>query len=241
MKKIYLIAILVFLLLIANVTQACHHDKQEEESKLIYQYLYPKNPVTWEIIENGSWGKLKYRTSGVEFEYIFKGYQLTPKQNYTLIYYPDPWPGNGLICLGSGTVNEEGKLYFSESVDTGSLPSENDENDGAKIWLVLSSDLDCENSKMIAWNPTEYLFEKDLINYSKTPLEKSSKNCEEEIKETEKSDDDNENSFDMKHISVFISSLSNSLDLLMDRFPIIGQIIEKIFFWIFYILGFNIA
>lgn len=235
MKKIYIIAAIVSILLIANISNACENQEQKEKSKKFYLHLYQKDPSTWDIIENGSWGKMKYTTSGQEFEFIFNGYQLTPKQNYTLIYYPDPWPGNGLICLAKSTVNEFGKLYMSESIDTGNLPSENDENNGAKIWLVLSSDVDCENSKMIKWNPTEYLFEKNLINYSKTPFVESSPKCKD-VKENKDSNDNNQNNFDIKQISLLISSLTNSLDLLIDRFPIIEQIIQKIFYWIFYLL-----
>jgi hypothetical protein len=36
---------------------------------------------------------------------------------------------------------------------------------GAKIWLVPSTDYSAEAKKMIAWNPSAYLFETDLIAY----------------------------------------------------------------------------
>ena len=47
------------------------------------------------------------------------------------------------------------------------LPDSDDANypDGAKIWLVLSDDYDGTNTKMTAWNPTEYLFENNLITF----------------------------------------------------------------------------
>ncbi len=32
-----------------------------------------------------------------------------------------------------------------------------------KIWLVKSSDVNCNLGKMTAWHPTEYLFEWDVI------------------------------------------------------------------------------
>jgi hypothetical protein len=35
-------------------------------------------------------------------------------------------------------------------------------------WLILSSDLDCTAKKMIGWNPTEYLFEYNLIRFNDT-------------------------------------------------------------------------
>jgi len=183
MKKYYMILFSVFLVLISNLTQACGPNESAGNSKVSYLYLYEKDPVTWDIIQNGSWGKMKYQSSGEEFEFVFNGHNLTMMENYTLIYYPDPWPGDGLICLGKGTVNEEGNIHIAESVDTGNLPAEYDINEGAKIWLVLSSDVDCENSKMIVWNPTEYLFEHNLIQFLKTETEKSSKKCNEKSKE----------------------------------------------------------
>jgi hypothetical protein len=108
-----------------------------------------------------------------------------------LIYYPDPWPGKGLICLGSGQANPAGILTIVDQ-DFGirtSLPAKYDENwapifpsgaVGAKIWLVLSSDVDCRDEEltptpvngiripattMLGWNPHSYLFEYTLINF----------------------------------------------------------------------------
>ena len=51
------------------------------------------------------------------------------------------------------------------------LPHSDDANtDGAKIWLVLSSDYDATNTKMIGWDPTEYLYENNLITYDDTDV-----------------------------------------------------------------------
>lgn len=128
-------------------------------------YLYEKDPVTSEILEGGAWGKMKYNLSGAEFGFVFNGHGLVPGENYTLLYYPDPWPGVGLICLGAGLANGGGDVHIMASVDTGTLPAELDENSGAKIWLVLSSDVDCVNDTMLGWTPTEYLFEYELITF----------------------------------------------------------------------------
>jgi len=137
-------------------------------SNVAHLNLYEKNPDTWEIIPDGARGKMKYNLSGPTFDFVFNGHGLEYGLEYTLIYYPDPWPGNGLICLGSDTADEEGNVHIKDSVNTGNLPADHDENDGAKIWLVLSSDVDCENQSMIGWNPTEYLFEYDLITFVDT-------------------------------------------------------------------------
>ena len=168
MKK-YLILVLIVLLISAlSVGVLAGKTGQAGKSNIAHLYLHEKDPGTWEIVEDGAWGKMKYNLSGLEFDFVFNGHGLVEGTEYTLIYYPDPWPGEGLICLGSGTVNEEGDIHIAESVDTGNLPIEGDENDGAKIWLVLTSDVDCDGQLMIGWSPDEYLFEYDLITFEYT-------------------------------------------------------------------------
>jgi len=76
--------------------------------------------------------------------------------------------GNGLICLGSDIANGGGNVHIAESVDTGDLPIAGDTNAGAKIWLALSSDVNCSAQVMSGWNPTEYLFENNLITFDDT-------------------------------------------------------------------------
>ncbi len=224
----YLIIALVVLGLFGNLSQACGPNEPAGKSHVSHLYLYEKNPTTWDVISNGSWGKMKYGVSGEEFEFVFNGHNLTSGQNYTLIYYPDPWPGEGLICLGNGTANEEGNVHIAESVDTGNLPSEDDENECAKIWLVLSSDVDCENSKMIGWNPAEYLFEHNLINFSKTSSEESSEKCDKgtTVEETEDDEDVQETSETDKPKTKRSKVSFLFLDKLIERFPIIEKILQ---------------
>ena len=171
MKK-YLILVLIVLLISAlSVGVLAGKTGQAGKSNIAHLYLHEKDPDTWDIVPDGAWGKMKYNMSGDEFDFVFNGHGLEPGLDYTLIYYPDGWPGNGLICLGNGTVNEEGDVHIAESVDdTGDLPIASDDNypDGAKIWLVLSDDVDCENAQMVGWNPTDYLFEYDLITFNDT-------------------------------------------------------------------------
>jgi len=168
MRK-YLILVLIVLLIGAlSVGVLAGKTGQAGKSNIAHLYLHEKYPDTWEIVEDGAWGKMKYNLSGSEFDFVFNGHDLEPGFDYTLIYYPDPWPGSGLICLGNGTVNEEGDIHIAESVDTGDLPIATDENLGAKIWLVLSDDVDCENAEMIGWTPIEYLFEYDVITFDDT-------------------------------------------------------------------------
>ena len=173
MKK-YLILVLIVLLigaLTVGVLAGKGKTGQAGKSNIAHLYLHEKNPDTWLIVEDGAWGKMKYNLSGPEFDFVFNGHGLEIGLEYTLIYYPDPWPGEGLICLGSGTVNEEGNIHIAESVDIGDLPTAADEKPlgGAKIWLVLSSDVLCD-VEMIGWNAAEYLFEDVAIEFDDTDV-----------------------------------------------------------------------
>lgn len=136
-------------------------------------YLYEKNPADWTIVKDGARGKMKYNLSGQTFDFVFNGKKLEPNVDYSLIYYPDPWPGNNLIVLGTGTANKSGNIHIQGSANTGNLPTTADQNynggkdPGAKIWLVKSSDITTTGTPhMTAWNPTEYLFEHNLITFN---------------------------------------------------------------------------
>ena len=139
------------------------------------------------------WGQMQYNLWGEKFVFSFQGKKLVPKTAYTLIYYPDPWPGEGLICLGSGKTNPAGNIAIhgkkeilvgdsdnpTLSVPSG-LPVSYDKNFnpvpdsgavGAKIWLVKSDDVSCldGDTKMLNWNPADYLFEANMIVYQYAP------------------------------------------------------------------------
>jgi len=147
----------------------------------------------WSVIEgDGISGLLKYYLDGNEFTYEFEATGLQVSTAYSLIYYADKpdrfvnWGGNNPGALiAEGTTDTDGNLVLSGSVDLGmDLPSGDDANideydycasdgydlcHGAKIWLVPSVDYNPDGNgdgdKLIAWNPSEYLFETDLISY----------------------------------------------------------------------------
>jgi len=166
MRK-YLILVLIVLLIGAlSIGVLAGKTGQAGKSNTAHLYLHEKVPADlWPIVEDGAWGKMKYNLSGSTFDFVFNGHDLKGEVGieYTLIYYPDPWPGNGLICLGTGTVDEFGDVHIMGSVDTGDLTD-------AKIWLVLSDDVDCDVAQIVGWNPTEYLFEYDLITFDDTDI-----------------------------------------------------------------------
>jgi hypothetical protein len=134
--------------------------------------LYKKNPSNWQPMQtNEIAGEMVYSTEGPEFSFVFDTFGLNPADNYSLIYYPDPWPGWNLIVLDSGTPDQDGNLHLENSLDTGDLPAPFDANypDGAKIWLVLSSDVSTGSpQRMIGWHQSQYLFENNLITYEQT-------------------------------------------------------------------------
>lgn len=136
-----------------------------------YRKLENKANPKWKILHNdGMYGDLTYTVRGPTFDYSFNGYGLVSGSDYSLIYYPDPWPGTGLEILGSGIVAGDGTLSFSGSPDCGSLPIAGDHNSpGAKIFLVLSGDIAADGNSMTGWNADSYLFDTGLIEYTRIP------------------------------------------------------------------------
>ena len=154
--------------------------------------LENKNPDTWAIEDDETFGILTYNASGPTFNYSLTAQGLAISTEYSLIYYADKpdrfvdWGGdNPGALIGSGTTDGSGNLTISGNPNLGmDLPSEPDANmditehdycgtpdlylhcTGAKIWLVLSGDYSAP--KLTAWNPTTYLFETDLITYNDT-------------------------------------------------------------------------
>ena len=146
------------------------------KSNTAHLYLVTKDYTdpNWPVIP-GPWGKMKYNLSGPTFNFVFNGHGLDPNTSYTLIYYPDkegnPWPREDIMCLGNDTADEDGNVHIKESVDTGDLPNPDpdiDINEGAKIWLVLSEAIDCNEGMMFGWSPGKFLFEYDLITFDDT-------------------------------------------------------------------------
>jgi len=168
MRKASLLALLVALILLWAVSPALARGHHRGHASAGVTHLVQKDPMTWDAIDSGAAGKLKYKLRGFELKVNFKGEKLTPSTDYTLIYYPDPWPGKGLICLGEGVADEAGNLKIKNRAPVTNLPLEGDANYpcGAKIWLVLTSDVDCEGRQMVGWHPEAYLFQTGLVNFA---------------------------------------------------------------------------
>ena len=179
-KNVFVLAVIVVLISLLTLSTALAAGKngQAGKSKVGHLYLYEKDstkadPVTgaWPIVEGGAWGKMNYKLLGDTFkQFVFNGHELPAGVEYKLIAYKEPWPGEGLIILGSGTSNEYGDVHIMGT--SGALPvseyptqTSNEYNDcGSKIWLVLADDVTAGG--MVGWRPDAYLFEGDLIYFA---------------------------------------------------------------------------
>lgn len=167
MKK-YLIGFVVFSLLVMPMISAGYAWGSEVGGLKLVE----KDPSDWSVVEGGGEGLLKfkmYRTFPW-MTYMYQTvrvsvYNLEPKTYYQLIYYGneeynDVWPY--ATCLGdsfrTGSVGQ-GK---SKTAKFNYVEMTLDDVD-QKLWVVLADDVDCENREMIAWNPSEYLFEYNTI------------------------------------------------------------------------------
>ena len=174
MKK-YLVFALAVLVIGALVTGVLAAGKTggAGKSNIAHLYLYEKDPDTWDIVPGGAWGKMKYNLSGPTFDYVFNGHRLEPNTDYSLIYYIEPqttWP-TPVEVIDSGTSNGGGNIHLGGSHDFGhdlEIVYRALGHNSSKIWLVLTGDLSADQTQLVGWNPTEYLFEYDLISYDDT-------------------------------------------------------------------------
>jgi len=145
----------------------------------------------WIIISgDGIQGTLEYNLAGPTFNFRFSAEGLDASTNYSLIYYADPWPGDGVThstgaLIATMTTESDGKICISRSVELGTdLPNSDDYNysspcecdpcPGAKIWLVPSNHYSTttpgDQGYMTGWDPADYLFEGNSILYDDTDI-----------------------------------------------------------------------
>jgi hypothetical protein len=116
--------------------------------------LVAKNPSDWTVVPGMS-GKLNYGTNA----FVFNGQGLTVGTDYSLISYKEPWPGTDSVLLGTGVADAYGDVHIMGAMTT--VCNAYGDSTGAKIWLVPTGDM--SGGSFIAWNPTQYLFESNLI------------------------------------------------------------------------------
>lgn len=150
-----------------------------------------KDSTTWTRIADSREGELYYFITGDNFGYHFEAQGLDANTEYALIYYLDsgatdpitgkPWNLNNAIEIHRLTSDGLGDLVMEGSNPLSDLPFSTDYNEnpnvgdsycngengydyfahcsGGKIWLITGA-LDLSN-----WNPNDWLFETDLIQY----------------------------------------------------------------------------
>ena len=147
-------------------TIAARNGLDKGKSPVEHLYLYEKDPTSWNITENGSWGKLTILTQ--KDKYIFNAHKLNKTTSYALINYAqgedwdnqdDPWAKEDIL-IGSGETGEGTNLHimgkWSNTIQ-------------GKVWLVNPTDYNYETQQMTGWNPKNYLFEYDLIKSQTMP------------------------------------------------------------------------
>jgi len=164
------LVLVMFLIVLASAMAPMSYAMPSLDKHLL---LYQKDSATWLPVPWGAWAYMRYTSASDRFWFQVNGHdfpQALKGTTYQLIYYPDPWPGNGLICLGNGKVNSRGDLSFSSFATIRDIPVSTDQNyaQGAKIWLVTNADVNCTSRQMIAWNPSQYLFEAWFIRFHST-------------------------------------------------------------------------
>ena len=104
-----------------------------------------RDPDSWQMVADGADGKIKIDDNN--FTFTASGLS---EADYTLVKYTGIWPGNPVVCLAEGHASKKGGILnlSGKYLDA-----------GPQVWLVLSSDVDCQSQKMLFWNPTEYLFD----------------------------------------------------------------------------------
>ena len=148
----------------APVDEPQGNTEEQPEHLFLWQKCPEGEPCPWVDSEElgAAWGRLVYFSAdNPNDEFAFSGYKLDPNTEYELINFGTL---ASVQCMGTGTTDSEGYVNIKGVMPYPLWVDENDGPDeGAKIRLVLSSDVDCDNSKMTDWNPEEYLFENNLI------------------------------------------------------------------------------
>lgn len=161
--------------------------------------LCAKDSSTWQCV-SGATATLTFDTVNPAFKYDLAVTGLQANKEYALIYYSDRdprfdlWGGdNPGKVIATFMTDGSGNYVVTDTVDISmNLPSSPDWNinpnpdycdshngydnynhcSGAKIWIVPTEDLtDDAELPLTAWNPSNYLFETDLIVYSDCDFE----------------------------------------------------------------------
>ena len=164
MRKYIALAMVFSILILPMVSATTYWMNAVDELNLA------EKDSSWNIIEGGASGIIKFTTITrfgrlIQQRAQVKVYGLEPKTKYQLIYYGneennDVWPY--ATCIGKPRMTST-RGYFSSGSSQVNHLQMRDDGVAQKFWVVSASDVDCGQEKMIAWNPSEYLFETNTI------------------------------------------------------------------------------
>ncbi len=127
--------------------------------------LFQYDATTSTVLPNGPRARMTLLPRSGHFVLHARG--LPRGMEFTLIQYVNPWPERGMECLGSASATTRGDLrirgWFGSASRTDALDETAASNEPA-LWLVPSSDVDCELGRSEAciqgectpwraWNP----------------------------------------------------------------------------------------
>ena len=160
--------------------------------------LENKNSTWAPITDDGIEATLTYELNSPKFNYKFEATGLSANTEYDIIYYADQpdryenWGGDNPGKLIDTFTTESRNYSGVGSVNLAmNLPKEPDANiqeydycksdnyllcHGAKIWIVPSSDYNESTRSMSGWNPSNYLFETDMLTYDDTDTDEGGLN-----------------------------------------------------------------
>lgn len=165
MKKQILIFLVCSMFLVPTVFAATYWSNTYDTLKLV-----EKNPSDWSIVEDGANGLITFSTISLYGKIVQERIRvsvwgLEPRTKYQLVYYGDETHNDVwdyATCIGRArTTSTQG--YFKGDSAVFNWMGFVDDGIDQKFWVVLASDVDCSTSRMIGWNPTEYLFEYNII------------------------------------------------------------------------------
>jgi predicted ribosomally synthesized peptide with SipW-like signal peptide len=107
----------------------------------------------WYFVADQTWGILSWDSAGVG-GLVAQG--LADSTEYSLTTYVEPWPGSPATEIAQGTSDSEGNL----EINSIAMPN----TYTGKIWLVLTADYNYATKTLTGWNPTEYLFEGNIVS-----------------------------------------------------------------------------
>ena len=169
----FLMAMALSLVLVASAFSGPPKNQQAlqwaKRSPVGHVYLLPQKVGNHHRMPHFfSWGTLRYNKWGQRFEFAFNGFNLERSQEYTLIYYPGEEAS--MICLGQGRSNRGGHINITGNADICSLPATEDANYpyGARIMLVPSEDVACEEGVLFVPESSQNLLSQELIRFTDT-------------------------------------------------------------------------